>query len=325
MAGERIIQNGSPLGQKYSLVDEGISEFEFQKNPSIVLPCGVKITTNSMELHRDISEIIAQLPNSDTFDSSQVVHYVVNDSLTGNEMLSTEVVEGNIAVSPDISQALLVGPNKIGSVFSVSYGLRSLYQVRQGWLGVHSAMILDRSDNNAILICGSNGTGKSTLAYGLHYDIPQRFTVVTDEWNDIDISGQTANAVSFVIGQPKDQPIAKLVDQDPELLNACTSYGKSWYLHRNATLGNFNYRVKRIFFLAGKDAPTDLGYMFRRINLNVPFINTRKQFIPSESINESIESYITGGVNLMQNPITKMVRTDSLSVRETLNYLHESL
>lgn len=90
------------------------------------------------------------------------------------------------------------GIPSFGTLSHIVYGIRSIEGIQKGILGLHAAVIHDREINACHLLVGPTKSGKSTLGKELERSNHDRFTLLGDDWAEVNMITGAVEVVSPV-------------------------------------------------------------------------------------------------------------------------------
>ena len=169
---------------------------------------------------------------------------------------------GDIYMSPDMSNFYFYGINKFGTLISMIYGIHAINQIKNGILGIHSALVYDQLNNQSHLLVGKSRIGKSSIGQLLEEHDP-RFIMLSDDWNCVDISRNVVIPFSVVFSPQ---------NPSPNYVTAFQSFGKSFYWKSN--IGNFkDIPLGKIIELYDEDRFSQANEFWRQCMSHVPLLS----------------------------------------------------
>lgn len=321
---ERLLEQNPFGGYKAYLADE-LSEERFNGLLCVNTGIGIRVLTDSPE----IIEQLTQIQGNEVEIYATLIYLtdgdlgMIKEDGTSCKRLSKGNV-ADLAVSHDLKTFAIAGPAKIGTLLGIAYGVRAFYQIEQGILGVHGALILDRYTEQVILIAGKGTSGKSTYPFLLQELEPGRFKVLGDEWCEISLESLTAQQVSRVIGESKDPNVNTKVKAHPDLRFIYESFGKQWYIHTDNEDIYQPYPISRVIELDIHESVQDEVYILRKNNSHIPFINSLCMGLPQE-ITTRLLNILNGYILLSLSPIYTRVDARSLPPEQTAKKMLEEL
>lgn len=224
--------------------------------------CGVSVSTDSTHL----AEVSNLIPNQETsVPLGYSLLYFTGKVLMLNDQpliaQQTKEFGGEIYIDEDLRNFTFGGVDSYGTLSHMTYGIRSFAQLSKGKLGLHSAVIFDHKNNGSHLLIGATGAGKSTLGRELQSQYPDQYTIIGDDWAEIDTKQSNVSSVSQILSYRQGDET-----QDPLF----TSFkGKQYFLPNSKNILLENKRV-----LSATEIHTTEGLGSER------FLRTALYFIP---------------------------------------------
>lgn len=256
-------------GYKPTVVGEDKLDANYEMLLNSVPFLGMRIMTDSPELHTQVLQAGELTPEA-ALQGDLAFCYVTQDKLdlpgAGGEPLraTSNQHPGEIYASTDLRHFYFQGKNKLGTLVSMAYGIRSLDRIQDDALGLHSALILDRATREATLLVGKNCVGKSTIGQALEDDSDERFVMLSDDWSEVDLSSGYIAPVSPIFSPPE-QPSVRYVP-------TFKSYGKPFYRKDLSDLGLLtSVGLSRIIEIRHRADIQDEDFVLRALS-HIPMI-----------------------------------------------------
>jgi hypothetical protein len=187
--------------------------------------------------------------------------------------------------SRDLLNFSFWGKSYPGSLLSVILGIQELQQAETQEVGLHSTALYDKLHEETHLIMSKSGLGKTTYSYLLENFSQERFILIGDEWNILNLNTSRIKNKVSIIGDIKNPEIR------PFFL-ASMPIKERIYIGNKEFWSNQNY---------SPDRETNLGKIlllvkdFKNLNINeevikshknIPFIGCDFSKIPDEYQNK---------------------------------------
>ena len=133
---------------------------------------------------------------------------------------------------------------------------------------------------------------------------PDRFTVLSDDWVEIDPSLEYVEPVSTTFGSHESSVTNDLTEENKRVSNKFTSFGKNFYTYD--VLKNPNNRLGSIILMLDKDHKNDMDSLreyFIDSSRHIPFvdqINLKSTILPIK-IRNRLDNIISGFDHLARN------------------------
>jgi hypothetical protein len=199
--------------------------------------------------------------------------------------------------SKDLLNFSFWGKSYPGSLLSVILGIQELQQAETDEVGLHSTALYDKLHHETHLIISKSGLGKTTYSHLLEIFSNERFVLIGDEWNMLNLNTLTIKNKIPIIGDIKNQEIRPFFQANMPIEERI-------YVGNKVFWSNENY---------SPDRETDLGKIILLVNdirnlntneevikahKNIPFIGCDFSKIPDEYLNK---------YNLIRKKIAKVL------------------
>ncbi|HBD92840.1 MAG TPA: hypothetical protein DC057_01560 [Spirochaetia bacterium] len=231
------IEENNPLfADRHTMIrGNKIESTEYGADFHVDTSLGIKISTDSEKLAREIESVFS----AGNVQSKPAIEFIY---LTKRGISATDTSEilpkpisvgilGDLVVDETLTQYILAGSDKFGSLESVLFGIYSFERAREGFLGLHATQIYDSKKHVSHIITGSSGVGKSTVAQLLERLQPGRFIVLADDWVEIDPSQNNVRPISTAFGSRAGTLADEMISLNPRIKDKFTSFGKNFYTH----------------------------------------------------------------------------------------------
>lgn len=267
------------IPERHTLTRENrINSVECGANFEIDTSLGIKVFTDSEKLAKEVDLALKNF----SVKNNSGVEFIY---LTKNKIPKADEFEiqprsisagilGDLVVDKNLTQYGLSGPDKFGSLESVLFGIYAFERAEKGFLGLHAAQIYDNKNRVSHILIGNSGIGKSTVSQLFQNRNPERFTVLSDDWVEIDPSLEYVEPISTTLGSHEGSVTNDLTEENKRVSDKFTSFGKNFYTYD--TIKNPNNKLGSIILMLGKDQVNDedsLRQYFIDSSRHVPFID----------------------------------------------------
>ncbi len=152
----------------------------------------LNIYTDSKKLHRGISKSINYRYKKNNNAEKKVVNFFYLTKKNSTKIKCFLEVDrmtgenaGTIYVTPDLSNFVFWGLDKLGTASGMIYGIKSFFDINNNYLGVHSSLLFNNKTQKTVILIGESKSGKSSIAYCLEKK-HKHLDVISDDWNYIE-------------------------------------------------------------------------------------------------------------------------------------------
>lgn len=306
---QRIVHEEKELiiPERHTLIRENrINATECGANFKVNTSLGIKVLTDSEKLATKVGLVLKNFSANNNADIEFV--YLTKSKIPKADefeiqprAISTGIL-GDLVVDKDLTQYCLSGPDKFGSLESVLFGIYAFERAEKGFLGLHAAQIYDNKNHVSHLLIGNSGIGKSTISQLFQNKNPERFTVLSDDWVEIDSSQEYVRPISTTFGSHEGSITNDLTEENQRVSDKFTSFGKNFYTHD--PIKNPNNRLGSIILMLEKDYQNDgLRQYFLDSSKHIPFIDqiNLKGIVLTVKIKNRLENILSGFDRLVKN------------------------
>ncbi|BCX14217.1 MAG: hypothetical protein KatS3mg085_749 [Candidatus Dojkabacteria bacterium] len=189
---------------------------------------GVRFITDDPILHSNFLEAEEDFYLPTLKRGKPALYYLTQSPLPfldkdGTPLIRMMTIEdlGEIYTTYDLRSFAFAGAGLFGIASSLVYGIRSFCGIEDGLIGLHSSCIYDRKRSLAFILVGDGTLGKSTVSSMVEVEAPDRFVMVSDDWNEFDMNNGVLRPVSTIYSNK--------IEDERSPNYRFTSYGKKFY------------------------------------------------------------------------------------------------
>lgn len=297
------------IPERHTLIRESrINAIECGANFEIDTSLGIKVFTDSEKLAKEVDLALKNFSTKD--DAGVEFIYLTKNKIPKFDEFEIQPrpisvgILGDLVVDKNLTQYCISGPDKFGSLESVLFGIYSFERAEKGFLGLHAAQIYDNKKRVSHILIGNSGIGKSTVSQLFQNNNPGRFTVLSDDWVEIDPSLEYVEPVSTTLSSHEGSVTNDLNEENRRVSDKFTSFGKNFYTYD--VLKNPNNRLGSIILMLdknNKNETTSLREYFIDSSRHIPFIDqiSLKGAVLPIKIKSRLDNIISGFDRLAKN------------------------
>jgi|SRR3989339_651843 len=293
---------------------------------------GIKVFTDSEKLAKEVDLALKKLSTNNNLGVELIY-------LTKNKIPKVDEFEiqprpisagilGDLVVDRNLTQYGLSGPDKFGSLESVLFGIYAFERAEKGFLGLHAAQIYDNKNRVNHILIGNSGIGKSTVSQLFQNRNPERFTVLGDDWVEIDPSLEYIEPISTTFGSHGGSVTNDLTKENKGVRDKFTSFGKIFYTYD--IIKNSNNKLGAVILMLGKKQENTKGSLreyFIDSNRHIPFIDqiNIKDIVLPLKVKNRLQNIISGFDRLTKSKSFHTVISDKDDMYKNLFNINKYL